>query len=101
MKEFNVNDYVEVKLTDAGLKILEAQHNALLNNLTPEGRETIGDFKIPETNEEGYTRFQFWQLMQAFGNYMYMGNTNIPFETNIRISDEYLVEKAPEQSRSK
>ena len=40
---------------------------------------------------------QMWEVMQAFGNYMYNGN-NIPFEMYIEISEEYLKDQEKEKS---
>jgi len=92
MKNFNINAYVGVKLTDEGLRILELQHNELLKKMTPEAADLVGEFKAPQVDEEGYCQIQLWQLMRSFGTYMYIGNPNLPFEMDIKISDEYLVE---------
>lgn len=91
MKEFNVNDYVKIKLTDAGIAILKSRHDDIL-------KPYVGEFKTPQVDENGYTQMQMWEVMQVFGNYMYNGNPNIPFETNIAISEEYL--KDPEKCKS-
>lgn len=92
MKEFNINGYVNIKLTEAGIEILKSRHNNMLkayaNN--PEVLKRLGEFKTPEVDENGYTQMQMWKVMQLFGNYMNDGNPNIPFEMTILISDEYL-----------
>jgi len=79
--EFNINDYVKVKLTNYGLSILEAQHNELhsyFSNQQP--------FEPPKTDENGYTKFQLWHLMQTFGPHIGASLIN-PFETDIIICE--------------
>ena len=95
MKEFNINSSINVKLTETGMAILRNRHNELQQKFP-----AVGEFKAPEVDENGYCSFQLWELMQVFGNYMYMGNNNLPFETTIAISDEYLVEQTNEKGRS-
>lgn len=101
MKTFNINNSVGVKLTDEGLKILEHQHNELLQRMPPDVAERMGSFIPPEVDEDGYSQFQLCELMHYFGNYIYSGNLSIPFETEIKISDEYLIEPTIEKSRSR
>ena len=101
MKDFNINNYVKIKLTDEGLKILETQHNEMLKKLTPETAKNIGPFRVPEVDQEGYSQIKLWELMHLFGNYMRNGNLNLPFENIIQIPDQYLVEHAVEKSRIK
>lgn len=83
MKIFNLNDYVNIKLTETGIAILKEEHDKYL-------KEYAGEFKYPEIDENGYTQMQMWEVMQIFGKYMYNGNPNLPFEPNIAISDIYL-----------
>ena len=90
MKEFNINYYVKIKLTEAGIAILKNRHDSIL--------KSTGEFKNPEVDENGYTEMQMCDVMYVFGKYMYSGNTNPPFETTIAISEEYL--KEPKKSRS-
>ena len=66
--KFNVNNYVRVKLTEVGKNILEAEEIKYL------------------PDEEGFVRFQMWELMQIFGNHMWNG-CDIPFETNIGLEE--------------
>lgn len=64
----NINDFVFVRLNERGLKILK------------------NDFKgwTPKQDEEGWTKFQLWELMEIFGDYMFLGSET-PFETTIKI----------------
>ena len=91
-KFFNINNYVKVKLTEEGLKILKSQYNEMLNRMAPQARKSMGPFKKPKTDKKGYSEFQLWELMQHFGSYMFNGNMNPPFESTIKISEEYLVD---------
>ncbi len=92
-KIFNINDFVKVKLTEEGMRILEAQYNELLKQMPPQARKSMGPFKKPKADKEGYSEFQLWDLMHHFGEYMYNGNPNSPFFNNIKISEKYLTDK--------
>jgi hypothetical protein len=64
--EFNVNDHVQVKLTD-------------------EGRGVLRGARWPFTEDaDGWARFQMWELMQLLGPHIYMG-FSLLFETTVRI----------------
>jgi hypothetical protein len=71
-KLFNINDYVKVRLTDKGMKVLADHYGG----------------EIPEWfvnyMEDGWTKFQLWDLASIFGENLYNGCT-LPFETNILI----------------
>lgn len=95
--DFNTDKCVKVKLTDEGLRILEARHNKNLE-MHPELVKVIGTFKAPEVDEEGYSRFQLFELMNIFGDYMRLGNDNFPFEKDIKIAGEDFVEHTPDKS---
>ena len=76
-KTFNINSEVKVKLTEKGKSIFS-------NN--------VGYIGYPRTlteDEQGYSTWQFWVLMQEFGEHMYNGNDNC-FETTILIDDKDL-----------
>lgn len=92
-KIFNINNYVKVKLTEEGVRILESQYNEMLMQMTPEARKSMGPFKRPKVDKKGYSKFQLWVLMNHFGEYMYNGNPNPPFFNDIKISEEYLTDK--------
>jgi len=92
MKRFNVNDKVRVKLTVYGIKILKMRHDKLTSDNT-NLKNTLGEFKLPEVDSEGYTSFQLWELMNIFGPYMYLGSVESPFDTTIEIDDKYLINK--------
>ena len=69
----NLNDQVEVKLTDYGLKIYNDYWEGL--DLKKYGLE------VPELNNN-ILKTELWDLMHIFSKYIYMGNTEVPFENN-------------------
>lgn len=78
-KEFNINHYVWVKLTDRGRKLINTYYDEL-NFRYPHGVK----FTLTEVN--GWSRWQMWDLMEKFGKYCGLG-VEIPFETTIRFDD--------------
>ena len=82
MKTLNINSQVRIKLTPCGIEKLKKKHEEL-RSFCP----SIGDFKPPETDKDGYCEMQLWDVMNTFGEDMYNGNMNLPFETNIQIDD--------------
>ena len=79
MIEFDINNYISVKLTDAGKAELERQHNELRKTFP-----STGEYKSRTEDEEGWTRFQGWVLMYKFGHMMSMTGKP-PFETTIKL----------------
>lgn len=77
---FNINGNVRVKLTPKGVAILHEAHEALRA-----AAPSIGPWRPPEVDAEGFTHFQAWGLMEAFGPHISIGMNNTPFETNIQI----------------
>ena len=74
MKKFNINDHVKVKLTDVGKDIFYHQ----FDDLNRTGFLYIEPY-YPIVDEEGYTKFQLWELMSIYGPHLRMG-CNVPFE---------------------
>ncbi|MCP5005791.1 MAG: hypothetical protein GY941_17920 [Planctomycetes bacterium] len=81
--KFNINEYVKVKLTKIGLDEMERQH-ALLKKEFPKMKE----FKRPEVDDNGYSRFQLHVLMSRFGHMCTLGSQP-PFEMEIIIYDKH------------
>lgn len=80
--EFNVNSYVSVRLTDAGKDILRQRRSDML--------AAYPSLRLPDpikTDDDGWQRFQLWDLMNEFGKHCSLGS-KIPFETTIRIHHE-------------
>lgn len=81
MMNFNVNDYVYVKLTDYGREVHRKNHEKLfLNN-------SAVNYVPPKEDDEGWSKWQLWHLMQEFGPHMTVG-MKIPFETVIKMNGE-------------
>ena len=77
--EFNVNDYVKVKLNQKGLNELQRQHYEL-SKVFP----SLHEFRLPKTDQDGYSKWQLHSLMNTFGHMMTLGN-EVPFDTVIKI----------------
>lgn len=73
--EFNVNDFVYVKLTTQGRYAWKQYHEEF----------GIQGAKLPEPDADGYTMFQGHELMNIFGPYMVMGRTPV-FETTMLVT---------------
>lgn len=83
-KEFNINEYVYVKLTDYGKEILKERRKTLNEVLISKGIEPFTN-DLVKTDKDGYTQFQLWELMSIFGNFISV-SSKIPFETIIRFN---------------
>ncbi|PRY29757.1 hypothetical protein CLV58_12519 [Spirosoma oryzae] len=75
---FNLNDYLLVKLTREGYKLLAEDHNRYSD---------LSFFRDPdsfaaEADENGYTKMQTWKFMNLFGSKSYIGGPHI-YDTNI------------------
>jgi hypothetical protein len=77
----NFNSYVKVKVTPYGEGILKARHDDLNLKIAKRGSEGLGEYKLKK-DDEGYSRFQIWDLMDKFGNYMAPGYEP-PFESEM------------------
>lgn len=75
MKEIkiNVNDFVKVKLREPGFEILKIYY----------GGEIPDFFEKDYGLGDGFYKFQLHTLMNIFGDVMYNGNMDMPFETDI------------------
>lgn len=81
--EFNVNESVLVKLTDAGKAELLRQHEEL--RLRLQGRGSVVDIgEAYKLDADGYWRVQLWVLMKALGPMCELG-AQMPFDAVIRI----------------
>jgi hypothetical protein len=84
--QFNVNEWVKVKLTEQGLAILKSQHDELRRDFPK-----LKPWKPPAVDAEGYSKFQLWELMNRFGESVSIG-CKLPFETMIRLTIEPIVD---------
>lgn len=74
---FNLNDYVKVKLTDKGKEIFRKDRERL-NHMGVRWHFNTE----PELDVDGYYKTQLWSLMELFGEHICMG-CDVPFDTNI------------------
>lgn len=79
MMEFNINEYVAVRLTDEGRAEHKRQHDELNAQFTKKL-----DYRPPKEDEEGWSKWQAWVLINTFGHMVDMGSMP-PFETTIRV----------------
>ncbi len=75
MSKININEFVKVKLTDYGKDIFYHQYD----NINKKYNKNICKPHLPDVDDEGYTKFQLWGLMQLYGTYFILGSVNIPF----------------------
>lgn len=90
MKTLNINKYVRIKLTEFGFEKLKKDHENLRQKYP-----TIGEYTPPEVDEDGFCEMQLWVVMNTFGENLFSGSSDLPFETDIQI-DEAQFEKAEE-----
>lgn len=77
---FNLNDIVIVRLTVHGRAYHAAQH-ALFNAQT--GKSIT--YVAPIEDGHGMSKWPLWLLMHTFGNVLFPGNLEMPFDINIGI----------------
>ena len=87
---FNMNNYVEIKLTDAGRAELKRQHDELA-----EYYASTRPYIAPTEDEAGWSRWQMHTVMNTFGHLMTCG-FDLPFETDIKIKSSNDQEQAHE-----
>jgi hypothetical protein len=83
--KFNINENVKVKLTDFGGSVLRKQHDELRKAYS--NVIDFPKFQEPEKDENGYSKFQLWALMESLGSYCGMAK-EYPFETEIILSTD-------------
>ncbi len=91
MKNLSINNEVWIKLTAEGRKTLELYDAPVTKKGQTVKRKTMN----------GYTQFQLWEVMHIFGKNLFVGNTKIPFGTNIKIDEKDLLDRAPYTKRKK
>jgi len=79
--KFNINEYVKVRLTEVGRESLRKQHTELFR-----GYPSPMEYREPEVDAEGFTKFQLWDLMNKLGPGCWNG-CQVPFEMEIEIPE--------------
>lgn len=77
---FNINNYVEIKLTQYGKDILKEKEDKIFTEY-PSLKEYLYKYKV---NNRGYIKLQLWEVMNLFGSYLGNGLQN-PFEIKIKM----------------
>lgn len=78
--KININNYVRIKLTARGRQVHRERHDEIRKvfpNAYPE-------YKAPEEDADGWSRWQLWEVMGIFGPNIFMGCIQ-PFETTIEL----------------
>lgn len=69
--QININDSVWVQLTDMGKQMLKAEHDKFwteaLSDTNGQLLKPIPEYKEPQVDEAGFSRFQLWDLMGRLG----------------------------------
>ena len=85
--KFNINHHVKVKVTEYGYEKWLEYVNQFVDEFPGSfKRRTIQELKSQE-DEDGFVKFQAWDMMAIFGQYMSIGFKN-PIDTNIIILTE-------------
>ena len=83
---FNINDFVSVRLTGHGKRVYEAFKAQQNKDIRAAGVEPDLVERHPET-PSGWSRWQLWELMSIFGPHLYNGGP-LMFNTTIIIHEE-------------
>jgi hypothetical protein len=75
----NLNDYVYIRMTDFGRQ----EHKRQYEELRKEFRYLPEDAQIKE-DDDGWSRWQLYNIMNIFGHLLYNGAQQLPFETYIK-----------------
>lgn len=76
--KFNINDTVKVKLTERGKKLHREEWDRVF------GDKSGFTYSLPKEDENGYSSWQMWSLMETFGKHVSLG-CECPFDTDILI----------------
>lgn len=77
MRKFNINKMVKVKLTSKGKEIHKQRYDKYNHSI---------EYTPPKEDENGYSDFQMWELMNIFGEHTSIGLDQC-FEATILIDD--------------
>ena len=80
MIKYNINYYVSVKLTEHGYKI----HKEFWEDIY---KQCNMKYQKPVCDENGYVKFQMWDLMRVFGKHIGSG-VELPFETDVFLDEK-------------
>lgn len=80
----NINDYVKVKLNQAGKDIYFHRDDETRRAYAERNGYYPACFqpKYPEVDENGYSKFQLWEFMKIYSDYMDLGKA-LPFDSEL------------------
>ena len=82
-QDFNINDYVKVRLTDKGKYIYYHQFDKINECIRKIGGNLLNPIEL-KYDDDGYVELQMWHLMEIFGEHLYNG-CEVPFDTTIKL----------------
>ncbi len=82
-QDFNINDYVKVKLTEKGKYIYYHQFDDINERIRKIGGNLLNPIEL-KYDDEGYVELQMWHFMEIFGKHLCNG-CDIPFYTTIKL----------------
>ena len=85
MIKFNINDIIKIRLTDKGRRILRQRYDEL-TRYSPNLFKKF-PYEEPEVDENGWSTWQMWEVMQIFGPHMGNG-FDLCFDTVIQIIEK-------------
>ncbi len=88
---FNINEWVRVKLTDRGREILQRNFHEVTERMPIHARMRRV-FSPPKEDAEGWSEWQLHNLMETFGEHSGLGMV-VPFHTEIQF-----IRRKPEPS---
>tara|TARA_R110000764_G_scaffold232878_1_gene325509 strand:- start:788 stop:1036 length:249 start_codon:yes stop_codon:yes gene_type:complete len=77
---FNINENVDVKLTDTGRAELLKQHKKLKETFPK-----LGEYTPRKEDYNGWSKWQMHELMNRFGHLCDLGG-KLPFDPNIKFA---------------
>ena len=86
--QFNINNYVRVRLTDHGREIHQRNHFSLLGAMPSDVRAEF-PYVSPKEDQDGWSEWQLWHLMREFGPWIRMTGEP-PFSTLIEVTEKPL-----------
>ena len=81
--KFNINDYVKVRLTQAGKDILRKKSDEQHKRMP----QVFKEFSLPKEDSDGWSEWQMWHLFSGFGEHIHI-TCDPPFETEIDIIEK-------------
>lgn len=79
--QFNINNYVHIKMTQHGRDIYEKYWTDLMSGYKD------WQYNPKKESVDGWSKWQMWDVMRVFGEHMYNGCV-MPFEANIIIEEK-------------